>query len=171
MLQSTFYTRTLYKMVDTVPMYGANIPEWLFPFNFVPFLLLGAINGLLLGMIELNNGGVSDSLGFGGFIGYSIAGIVSLYVVDFIRTWVFPRQRSVFPDAPPADTFALSMLGMPVIIGGALNGLVFWYLHTLAYFQFGGFFVNAVAGAISLTFYSGLAMFLNQILARPVVAV
>jgi D-alanine-D-alanine ligase-like ATP-grasp enzyme len=52
-----------------------------------------------------------------------------------------------------AGSWSLTKTGS-IIVAGIANGLFFWALHSLAFFQGAGFFGNALAGALALMGYA-----------------
>lgn len=125
--------------------------------SIISFFLLGAVNGLVTGGILGMSGGVSASAGGGTLILASVAGIVGLFATSLVGM-LFPRyvggkHHMSFVVKDTAGAWSLTKTGS-IIVAGIANGLFFWALHSLAFFQGAGFFGNALAGALALMGYA-----------------
>ena len=125
--------------------------------SIVSFFLLGAVNGLVTGGILGMSAGVSASAGGGTLILASVAGIVGLFATSLVGM-LFPKyvkgdHRMSFVVKDKAGEWSLKTAGS-IIVAGITNGLFFWALHSLAFFQGAGFFGNALAGALALMGYA-----------------
>lgn len=130
--------------------------------NIISFFLLGAVNGLVTGGVlgTSATGGVAPYAGGGTLILASVAGIVGLFATSLVSTLFSNYSKNnrlhlITKDAKGGWTLDK---GGHVILGGVFNGLFFWLLHSLAFFQGAGFFGNALAGALSLMGYSVVIM-------------
>lgn len=127
--------------------------------SIISFFLLGAVNGLVTGGILGMSGGVSASAGGGTLILASVAGIVGLFATSLVGM-LFPKylsgDRRMSFVQKGAKGWDLTTAGGHILVAGIANGLFFWALHSLAFFQGAGFFGNALAGALALMGYSVL---------------
>lgn len=124
--------------------------------SIISFFLLGAVNGLVTGGILGMSGGVSAAAGGGTLILASVAGIVGLFATSLVGM-LFPKyiggkHRMSFV-VKNKGSWSLTTTGS-IIVAGVANGLFFWALHSLAFFQGAGFFGNALAGALALMGYA-----------------
>lgn len=125
--------------------------------SIISFFLLGAVNGLVTGGILGMSGGVSAAAGGGTLVLASVAGVVGLFATSLVGM-LFPKytsgdHRMSFVAKTPKGEWSLTNTGS-IIVAGIANGLFFWALHSLAFFQGAGFFGNALAGALALMGYS-----------------
>lgn len=134
--------------------------------NIVSFFLLGSVNGLVTGGVLGMSAGMSASAGGGTLVLASVAGIVGLFATSLVDM-LFPKYEgrlkggfvSQLADIDAqGKTLTTTHWGMEkgghVIVAGIINGLFFWGLHSLAFFQGAGFFGNALAGGLSLLGYT-----------------
>lgn len=145
----------------------------LFDFNLpdiVSFFLLGSINGLVTGGVLGMSAGMSASAGGGTLVLASVAGIVGLFATSLVAM-LFPNytgrakggfvsQMTVLDDKgkPTGATEWGMEKGGHILVAGIFNGLFFWGLHSLAFFQGAGFLGNALAGGLALLGYSVIVM-------------
>jgi D-alanine-D-alanine ligase-like ATP-grasp enzyme len=97
------------------------------------------------------------SAGGGTLILASVAGVVGLFATSLVGM-LFPKyvegnSRMSFVAKNAAGDWSLTKTGS-IVVAGIANGLFFWALHSLAFFQGAGFFGNALAGALSLMGYA-----------------
>lgn len=146
----------------------------LFTFNLpdiVSFFLLGSINGLVTGGVMGMSAGMSASAGGGTLVLASVAGIVGLFATSLVAmlftgykgnlrgSFIVKTQHAADPVAH-TDAYATWDMakGGHILVAGIFNGLFFWGLHSLAFFQGAGFLGNALAGGLSLLGYSVIVM-------------
>jgi hypothetical protein len=138
--------------------------------NIVSFFLLGAVNGLVTGGVLGMSAGVSASAGGGTLVLASVAGIVGLFATSLVDM-LFPKYTGrikgglvsqiadVDKNGKTLTTWHWGMeKGGHIIVAGIFNGLFFWGLHSLAFFQGAGFLGNALAGGLALLGYSVIVM-------------
>jgi len=129
--------------------------------NIISFFLLGAVNGLVTGGVlgTSATGGVSPYAGGGTLILASVAGIVGLFATSLVATLFsnYSKNTRLNLISKGEKGWSLSK-GGHILLGGIFNGLFFWLLHSLAFFQGAGFFGNALAGALALMGYSVVIM-------------
>jgi hypothetical protein len=100
---------------------------------FIPFLLLGGANGLLLGAMEGWLGGPGWTFSVMRLFGYPLIGVLSLAAVS-VLSLAFPgftdaKYLNVIKKAPSgvADSAKwVAANGGSVLLGGIFNGLAFW---------------------------------------------
>lgn len=127
-----------------------HVPE------IISFFLLGAVNGLTTGGVLGMSGGVSASAGGGTLVLASVAGIVGLFATSLVAMLFSGYKgmlKQTFVHQDKTSAWIMDN-GGSIIVAGIFNGLFFWMLHSLAFFQGAGFFGNALAGGISLLGYS-----------------
>lgn len=144
----------------------------LFDFNLpdiVSFFLLGSINGLATGGVLGMSAGMSASAGGGTLVLASVAGIVGLFATSLVAmlfsgykgnlrgSFIVKTQHAATKDAAAYSTWDMEK-GGHILVAGIFNGLFFWGLHSLAFFQGAGFLGNALAGGLSLLGYSVIVM-------------
>lgn len=145
----------------------------LFDFNLpdiVSFFLLGAVNGLVTGGVLGMSAGVSASAGGGTLVLASVAGIVGLFATSLVamlftgytgnlRKGFVSKIADVDEKGNKLTTTHWGMAnGGHILVAGIFNGLFFWGLHSLAFFQGAGFLGNALAGGLALLGYSVIVM-------------
>lgn len=123
--------------------------------NIVSFFLLGAVNGLVTGGVMGMSNGVAPYAGGGSLIMASVAGIVGLFATSLVGMLFsdYTGKLQLVSKDQKTNKWTLGA-GASVVLGGIFNGLFFWLLHSLSFFQYGGFFGNALAGGLALMGYS-----------------
>jgi len=132
---------------------------------FIPFLLLGGANGLLLGAMEGWLGGPGWTFSVMRLFGYPLIGVLSLAAVS-VLSLAFPgftdaKYLNVIKKAPSgvADSAKwVAANGGSVLLGGIFNGLAFWVLHAIPFVQNMGFFGSALVGVACLAAYTSFVL-------------
>lgn len=129
----------------------------------IPFLVLGGVNGSLLYGLQGMSAMSAPSFSFVGLIWNSVAGMLALGGTALV-SFIFPSYRknylSIVPDTDNADASAAwykNRMGV-FVIGGTLNGLVFWLLSSFDMVRQAHWFGAAIVGMLSLTFYTSLLL-------------
>ena len=129
----------------------------------IPALVLGSVNGSMLywlqGMTSLSAPGFS----FGMLIWGALSGMLALGGTA-LASFLFPAYRknnlSIIPDSDNPDASAAwykNRLGI-FLIGGTVNGLLFYMLSQFDLVRQAHWFGAAFIGLVSLTFYTSILL-------------
>lgn len=132
---------------------------------FIPFLLLGGANGLLLGAMESWLGGPGFDFSVMRLFGYPFIGVISLVAVS-VLSLAFPgftesgwlNLAGKAGEGASAKGKWVLANGSSVLLGGIFNGLAFWVLHAIPFVQGMGFFGSALVGVACLSAYTSFVL-------------
>ena len=131
--------------------------------TIIPALILGGFNGSVLYWLEGMTSAASPGFSFGTLIWSALAGMLALGATA-LASFIFPAYRnnylSIVPDSTNVDAaaaFYKNRMGI-FVIGGAVNGWLFWLLSSFDLVRQAHWFGAAFVGLLTLNFYAAILL-------------
>lgn len=129
----------------------------------IPALVLGSVNGSVLYWLQGMTASATPGFSFTMLIWGALSGMLALGVTA-VSSFLFPAYRknylSIIPDSNNPDASAAwykNRLGI-FLIGGSVNGLLFYMLSQFDLVRQAHWFGAAFMGLVSLTFYTSILL-------------